>query len=173
MEQQTISVAKAGIIATLNARTSGAWLGGLVYASGDTCSPGRTVHHVHRIHGTLGWPRGSLRAQSHQCQCIRGAWLDPGCRHAPHPHHHIPELKKPCDAVLASANPVGSRYNPQLSVVDNIQLPPSLMSRFDLIYLVSGSACWCCCVHVAGVWSRAERWMERECSTRREVDNQG
>ena len=38
--------------------------------------------------------------------------------------------------MLASANPVGSRYNPQLSVVENIQLPPSLMSRFDLIYLV-------------------------------------
>ena len=60
MEQQTVSVAKAGIIATLNARTS----------------------------------------------------------------------------VLASANPVGSRYNAQLSVIDNIQLPPSLLSRFDLIYLV-------------------------------------
>lgn len=60
MEQQTVSVAKAGIIATLNARTS----------------------------------------------------------------------------VLASANPVGSRYNPRVSVIDNIQLPPSLLSRFDLIYLV-------------------------------------
>ena len=60
MEQQTVSIAKAGIIATLNARTS----------------------------------------------------------------------------VLASANPVGSRYNPRLSVVDNIQLPPTLLSRFDLIYLV-------------------------------------
>ena len=44
-------------------------------------------------------------------------------------------------AVLASANPVGSRYNPQLSVVENIQLPPSLMSRFDLIYLVRGWVC--------------------------------
>lgn len=64
MEQQTISVAKAGIIATLNARTS----------------------------------------------------------------------------VLASANPVGSRYNPQMSVVENIQLPPSLMSRFDLIYLLLDKA---------------------------------
>jgi hypothetical protein len=60
MEQQTVSVAKAGIVCTLNARTS----------------------------------------------------------------------------VLASANPVGSRYNPRMSVVDNIDLPPSLMSRFDLIYLV-------------------------------------
>ena len=39
-------------------------------------------------------------------------------------------------AVLASANPRESRYNPHLSVVDNIQLPPTLLSRFDLIYLV-------------------------------------
>ena len=60
MEQQTVSVAKAGIISTLNARTS----------------------------------------------------------------------------VLACANPVGSRYNPRLSIIDNIQLPPTLLSRFDLIYLV-------------------------------------
>jgi len=53
MEQQTVSVAKAGIISSLNARTS----------------------------------------------------------------------------VLASANPVGSRYNPRASIVDNIQLPPTLLSR--------------------------------------------
>ena len=60
MEQQTVSIAKAGIIATLNARTS----------------------------------------------------------------------------ILASANPVESRYNPRKSVVENIQLPPTLLSRFDLIYLI-------------------------------------
>ena len=64
MEQQTVSVAKAGIVASLNARTS----------------------------------------------------------------------------VLAAANPVGSRYNPRLSVVDNIGLPPSLVSRFDLIYLLLDKA---------------------------------
>ncbi|XP_055961711.1 DNA replication licensing factor MCM4-like [Mercurialis annua] len=64
MEQQTISIAKAGIIASLNARTS----------------------------------------------------------------------------VLACANPVGSRYNPRLSVIDNIHLPPSLLSRFDLIYLILDKA---------------------------------
>jgi DNA replication licensing factor MCM4 len=60
MEQQTVSVAKAGIITTLNARTS----------------------------------------------------------------------------ILASANPIGSRYNPELSVPQNIDLPPTLLSRFDLIYLI-------------------------------------
>lgn len=60
MEQQTVSVAKAGIICTLNART----------------------------------------------------------------------------AILAAANPVNSKYDPKLSVVDNIRLPPTLLSRFDLIYLI-------------------------------------
>ena len=43
-------------------------------------------------------------------------------------------------SVLASANPVGSRYNPRLSIIDNINLPPSLVSRFDLIYLVLDKA---------------------------------
>jgi DNA replication licensing factor MCM4 len=60
MEQQTISVAKAGIICTLNART----------------------------------------------------------------------------AILAAANPIESKYNPERTVVDNIRLPPTLLSRFDLVYLV-------------------------------------
>lgn len=60
MEQQTVSIAKAGIITTLNARTS----------------------------------------------------------------------------ILASANPIGSKYNVNLSVPKNIDLPPTLLSRFDLVYLV-------------------------------------
>ncbi|GIX63200.1 DNA replication licensing factor MCM4, putative [Babesia caballi] len=60
MEQQTVTIAKAGIVATLNART----------------------------------------------------------------------------AILASANPVDSRYDKRKAVVENINLAPSLFSRFDLIYLV-------------------------------------
>ena len=39
-------------------------------------------------------------------------------------------------AILAAANPIRSKYDPKLSVVDNIRLPPTLMSRFDLIYLI-------------------------------------
>ncbi|KAJ3113694.1 hypothetical protein HDU96_003059 [Phlyctochytrium bullatum] len=60
MEQQTISVAKAGIITTLNARTS----------------------------------------------------------------------------ILASANPINSKFDEKLTVVDNVNLPPPLLSRFDLLYLL-------------------------------------
>jgi len=29
-----------------------------------------------------------------------------------------------------------SKWNPQISIVDNIKLPPTLLSRFDLIYLI-------------------------------------
>ncbi|KAJ6516151.1 cell division control protein 54 [Mycena sanguinolenta] len=60
MEQQTVSIAKAGIITTLNARTS----------------------------------------------------------------------------ILAGANPVGSKYDVDLPITRNIDLPPTLISRFDLLYLV-------------------------------------
>ncbi|KZT04871.1 MCM-domain-containing protein [Laetiporus sulphureus 93-53] len=60
MEQQTVSIAKAGIITTLNARTS----------------------------------------------------------------------------ILAAANPVGSKYNRNETITRNIDLPPTLISRFDLLYLV-------------------------------------
>ena len=60
MEQQTISVAKAGIITTLNARTS----------------------------------------------------------------------------ILACANPINSKFDTSLSVSQNVNLPPPLMSRFDLLYLI-------------------------------------
>jgi len=42
-------------------------------------------------------------------------------------------------SILASANPIESRYNPRMSVVDNIKLPPTLLSRFDLIYLILDS----------------------------------
>lgn len=39
-------------------------------------------------------------------------------------------------SILAAANPVGSRYNPNLPITRNIDLPPTLISRFDLVYLV-------------------------------------
>ncbi|CAD8175634.1 unnamed protein product [Paramecium octaurelia] len=39
-------------------------------------------------------------------------------------------------AVLAAANPLKSRYDVKQSVVQNINMPPTILSRFDLIYLV-------------------------------------
>ena len=34
------------------------------------------------------------------------------------------------------ANPINSKYDPTKSVVENINLGPTLLSRFDLIYLI-------------------------------------
>lgn len=39
-------------------------------------------------------------------------------------------------SILAAANPVDSKYNPNKSIIDNIHLPPSLLSRFDIICLI-------------------------------------
>lgn len=39
-------------------------------------------------------------------------------------------------AILAAANPVHSKYDAKKSVVQNINLPPALLSRFDLIYIM-------------------------------------
>ena len=39
-------------------------------------------------------------------------------------------------AILAAANPIQSKYNPKKSVIENISMPPALLSRFDLIYLM-------------------------------------
>lgn len=39
-------------------------------------------------------------------------------------------------AIISAANPIHSKYNPKKSVVENINLPPALLSRFDLIYLM-------------------------------------
>lgn len=39
-------------------------------------------------------------------------------------------------SILASANPIDSKYNPKRSIVENLNLPPTLLSRFDLIYLL-------------------------------------
>lgn len=39
-------------------------------------------------------------------------------------------------AILAAANPINSKYNTKKSVVENINLNPALLSRFDLIYIV-------------------------------------
>merc|ERR1712098_378443 len=39
-------------------------------------------------------------------------------------------------SILAAANPIHSKWDPRGTVVENIQLPPTLMSRFDLVFLI-------------------------------------
>ncbi|OAF71599.1 DNA replication licensing factor MCM4 [Intoshia linei] len=39
-------------------------------------------------------------------------------------------------AVLAAANPVESKWNKRKNIIDNIKLPHTLLSRFDLIFLI-------------------------------------
>lgn len=39
-------------------------------------------------------------------------------------------------SILAAANPAWGRYNIHRSITDNLQLPPALLSRFDLLWLI-------------------------------------
>lgn len=39
-------------------------------------------------------------------------------------------------AILAAANPIDSKYNIRKSVIENIDLPPPLLTRFDLIFIM-------------------------------------
>jgi len=39
-------------------------------------------------------------------------------------------------AILAAANPIHSKYDPKKSVMENVNLQPSLVSRFDLLYIL-------------------------------------
>lgn len=39
-------------------------------------------------------------------------------------------------AILATANPIHSRYDHNKTLMENVSLPPSLTSRFDLLYLM-------------------------------------
>lgn len=39
-------------------------------------------------------------------------------------------------SILAAANPAYGRYNTHKSITDNLDLPPALLSRFDLLWLI-------------------------------------
>lgn len=39
-------------------------------------------------------------------------------------------------AIIAAANPRGGKWDPEMTVVDNVNLPPTLLSRFDVKWLI-------------------------------------
>ena len=39
-------------------------------------------------------------------------------------------------SILAAADLINSKWDPKSTITENIQLPPTLMSRFDLVFLI-------------------------------------
>lgn len=42
-------------------------------------------------------------------------------------------------AIIAAANPLYGRYNPNRKIEENIHLPAALLSRFDVLWLIQVS----------------------------------
>lgn len=39
-------------------------------------------------------------------------------------------------SILAACNPIGSSYNPKKNIIENLDIPPTLLSRFDVVCLL-------------------------------------
>ncbi|CAD7946321.1 unnamed protein product [Amoebophrya sp. A120] len=69
-------------------------------------------------------------------------------------------------SILATANPINSRYDPSKTIMENINLPATLTSRFDLVYLMLDKqdpvADQLLARHIVGMFSQQGRQAERE-----------
>ena len=104
MEQQTVSIAKAGITTQLNARC------------------------VHMDHRTTT-QHNTTQTCTHPLSLI----------HTP----PTPMTSQNSCSVLAAANPLYGRYNKNRTMSENINLPNSLLSRFDLVFLILDRVGFC------------------------------
>lgn len=111
MEQQTVSIAKAGITTTLNARY-------VPRKRTHIREPVPIPVFSHNVDGRVA--RGKCRQGNPMGYLSLPCALINGFR---------------C-SVLAAANPLYGRYNKKKSMSVNINLPNSLLSRFDLVFLI-------------------------------------
>mmetsp|Transcript_11775 Transcript_11775/g.28567 ORF Transcript_11775/g.28567 Transcript_11775/m.28567 type:complete len:850 (-) Transcript_11775:579-3128(-) len=69
-------------------------------------------------------------------------------------------------SILATANPINSRYDATKTIMENINLPATLTSRFDLVYLMLDKqdpvADQLLARHIVGMFSQQGRQAERE-----------
>ena len=108
MEQQTVTIAKAGILTSLNARCR--WV----------CGASTPRRHCNTGTFAMASPLPSRTAHS-----TSTLWLNTNSPPASHAR-----------SVVAAANPIYGHYDRTISITRNIGLPDSLLSRFDLLYVV-------------------------------------
>ncbi|CAD7936383.1 unnamed protein product [Amoebophrya sp. A25] len=69
-------------------------------------------------------------------------------------------------SILATANPINSRYDASKTIMENINLPATLTSRFDLVYLMLDKqdpvADQLLARHIVGMYSQSGRQAQRE-----------
>ena len=134
MEQQTVTVAKAGIVASLRARTA-------ILASANPINSRYgflCLLSPHRLLLLVSFRLCCLCLVYVLLRCLFSVSLSL-CLWFPSVSPCL--LSRRMRLLLLSPFWCLLRYDRQRAVVENINLPPSLFSRFDLIYLLLDTAC--------------------------------
>ena len=133
MEQQSISIAKAGIVCSLPARTCVH-----THTHGVCSLPARTCVYTH-THTHCGAAEQQHSQGEHYVFTARTHMRT--CTHThTHTHAHTRTHTHTHRSVIAAANPVGGHYNKAKTVAENLKMNGALLSRFDLVFILLDQA---------------------------------